>query len=138
MEEEADSRLISHVANARPEGFKNFQLLCNDSEVVAYFSAYFDQFKTKNIEKIRMKYGLKERQQNIPIHRLADILDSGKTRTLLETHILTSCDFTSKVLSKCHPSVQNQIDFCTTEDTSEDYYISQQAEKYLMKFSERN
>ena len=34
--------------------------------------------------------------------------------------------------------MQNQIDFCTTEDTSEDYYISQQAEKYLMKFSERN
>ena len=36
---------------------------------------------------MRMKYGLKERRQNIPIHRLADILDSGKTRTLLETHI---------------------------------------------------
>ena len=49
MEEEADSRLILHVANARSEGFKNFQLLCNDSEVVAYLSAYFDQFKTENI-----------------------------------------------------------------------------------------
>lgn len=51
---------------------------------------------------------------------------------------LTSCDFTSKVVSKYHPSVQNQKDFFTTEDASEDYYISQQAEKYLMKFSELN
>ena len=43
--------------------------------------------KQRTFRKMRMKYGLKERRQNIPIHRLADILDSGKTRTLLETHI---------------------------------------------------
>ena len=100
MEGEADSQLILHVANARAQGFKNFFVLSNDSDVVTYLSAYFDKFKTKNVEKIRVKYGLKERQRHIPIHCLADIFGSGKSRVLPKTHILTGCDFTSKVRSK--------------------------------------
>ena len=72
--------MILHVANARVEHFKIFLVLSNDSDVVIYFSAYFDKFKTKNVKKIGVKYGLKERQWSIPIHRLADILDSGKSR----------------------------------------------------------
>ena len=47
-----------------------------------------------------MKYGLKERIRHIPIHYLADILDSGKSRAMLKTQILTDCDFTSKRGSK--------------------------------------
>ena len=100
MEEEADSRLNLHVANARAEGFKNFLVLSDDSDVVTYLSAYFDQFKTKNVEKIRVKYGLKKRKRHIPIHRLADISGSNKSRALLKTDILTGCDFTSKVRPK--------------------------------------
>ena len=65
---------------------------------------------------MRVKYGLKERQRHIPIHRLADILDSGKSRALLKAHILTGGDFG---------------DF-------ENDYISQQVEKYHMKFDESN
>ena len=75
-------------------------MLSNDSDVVTYISPYFDQFKTKNIEKIQVKYGLKEREQHAPIHRLADILESDRSRALLKTHVLTGYDFTSKVESK--------------------------------------
>ena len=35
MEEKADSRFILHFANARAEGFKNFPVLSNDSDVVS-------------------------------------------------------------------------------------------------------
>ena len=51
-----------HVANPMAEGLKNFLVLYNDSDVVTYISAYFDQLKTKNVEKIRMKYEVKKRQ----------------------------------------------------------------------------
>ena len=43
-EEEADSRLIFHVANARAEGCQTFLVFSNDSDFVAYHSIYFDQF----------------------------------------------------------------------------------------------
>ena len=59
MEEEADSRLILHVANARTESFKNFVVLFYDYDVVTYLLTYFDQLKTKNVDKIQVKYGLK-------------------------------------------------------------------------------
>ena len=100
MEKEADSRLILHVANARVEGFKNVLVLSNDYDVVTYLLGYFDLFKRKNGEKIRVNNGLKERQRHILIHRLADILDSGKSRALLKTHSLTGCDFTRMTGSK--------------------------------------
>ena len=56
-----DSRLILHVANARVKCFKNLLVLSNDSDFVTYRSAYFDQLKIKNVEKIWVKYGHKER-----------------------------------------------------------------------------
>ena len=46
MKEEADSRLILHIATRNTEGFKNFLVISNNSKVVTYLSAYFDQFKT--------------------------------------------------------------------------------------------
>ena len=73
MEEEADSRLILHVAYASVEGFINFLVLSNDSNVVTYLSVCFNQLKTNNVKKLRLKYGLKERLRN----RLADIFGSG-------------------------------------------------------------
>ena len=111
MKEDADSRLILQVANARAKGFKNFLVLSNDSDIVTYFSAYFNHFKTKPVEKIQGKYGLKQQQRQIQIHLSGDILDSCKSRGLLKTHILTGCDFESKVGSKYHPSMQNQTNF---------------------------
>ena len=84
MEEETDSRLVLHVANAMAEVFKNFLVLSNDSDVVTYLSAYFDQFKTKNIEKMQVKYELKEHQWHILIHCLAELFNSGKSRELVK------------------------------------------------------
>ena len=48
MEEEADSRLNFHVANARVEGFKKVLVLPNDSDVVTQSSAYFDKERWEN------------------------------------------------------------------------------------------
>ena len=69
IEEETDPRLILYFADAKAEGFKNFLVLSNDSDIVTYLSAYFDQFETKNVKKIWVNNGLKERQRHVTIHR---------------------------------------------------------------------
>ena len=56
-------------------------------------------------------------------------LDPGKSRALLETHVLTGCDFMSKVGSKLSSINAEPENICTTEEASEDDYVSQQAEK---------
>ena len=94
-------KMTLFVANTRAKGFKNFLVFSNDSVIITYLSTYFYQFKTKNIEKIRVKYGLKERQQQI--NCLVDILRSGKSRALLKTHILPGCDFMSKIIINPEP-----------------------------------
>ena len=43
---------------------------------------------------------IEERQRHIPVHRLAYILGTEKSRPLLKAHILTVCDVTSKIGSK--------------------------------------
>ena len=73
MEEEADPGLILHVAYASVEGLINFLVLSNDSDIVTYLSVCFNQLKTNNVKKTRLKYGLQERLRN----RLADIFGSG-------------------------------------------------------------
>ena len=65
-------------------------------------------------------------------------LDFGKSRALLETHILTGCDFTSKVGSKLSSINAEPENICTTEEAPEDDYVSHQAEKYHMKVAESN
>ena len=100
IEGAADSRLILHVANAKIKCFRNFLVLSNDSDVGSYLLPYFDQFKTKNDEKIGVKCELKVCHRHLLIHHLAEILGSGNSRAFLETLILTGCNFTSKVRSK--------------------------------------
>ena len=42
-----------------------------------------------NVNKIWVKFRIRERQRHIPLHRLAKILGAEKLRALLNAHILT-------------------------------------------------
>ena len=48
-----------------------------------------------NANKIGVKFGILERQRHIPVHQLAEILGTEKSRALFKAHILTGCDVTS-------------------------------------------
>ena len=65
-----------------------------------YTLAYFHVFKTMNVNKIWVKFGIRERQIHIPVYQLAEILGIERLRALLKAHILTGCDVTSKTGSK--------------------------------------
>ena len=53
-----------------------------------------------SVNKIWAKFGILERQRHVPVHQLAEILGTEKSRALLKAHILTGCDVTSKIGSK--------------------------------------
>ena len=62
--------------------------------------AYFHVYKTMNVNKIGVKFGILERQRHIPVRQLAEILGTGKPRALCNVHILKGCDVTSLTGSK--------------------------------------
>ena len=100
IEEEADCRIVLHIACAAKKDFRQFLVLSNDTDVVICNLAYFHVYKTMSVNKIWAKFGILGRQRHVPVHQLAEILGTEKSRALLKAHILTGCDVTSKIGSK--------------------------------------
>ena len=100
IEKEAYYHMIVHIVSAANKDLKQVVVLSNRTDVAMGTLAYFHVFKTTNVNKIWVKFGIHERQRYIPIHRLAEILGTEKSRALLKAHILTGCDVTSKTGSK--------------------------------------
>ena len=65
IEEEADSRIVLHTACAAKKDFRQFLVLSNDTDVVMYNLAYFHVYKTINVNKIWVKFGILERQRTM-------------------------------------------------------------------------
>ena len=100
IEEGAGSRIVLHTTCAAKRDFRQFLVLSTDTDVVMYNLAYSHVYKTMNVNKIGVKFGIHQYQRHIPVHDLAEILGTEKSRALLKAHILTGCDVTSKIRSK--------------------------------------
>ena len=96
IEKEAYSHIVVHIASAAHKDFKQFLVLSNDTDVAMYTLAYFHVFKTTNVKKIWVTFGIHERQRHIPVYKLAEIFGTDRLRALLKAHILTGCYVTSK------------------------------------------
>ena len=95
-------------------------------------------YKTMNVNKIWVKFGILERQRHITVYQLTEILGTKKSRVLHKANILTGCDATSKIGSKTAA-----FKACTEKylyDFGEQFhdYRFQMAEKYLVKVIEPN
>ena len=95
-------------------------------------------YKTMNVNKIWVKFGILERQRHITVYQLTEILGTKKSRVLLKAHILSGCDVASKTGSKTAA-----FKACTEKylhDFGEQFhdYHFQMAEKYLVKVIEPN
>ena len=79
-----------------------------------YTLAYFHVFKTTNVNKLWVKFGIHERLIHIPVYHLAKILEAERLRAQLKAHILSGCDVTSKTGSKsaaCKAFPENHYEF---------------------------
>ena len=71
MEKEAFSRVVLHIASAAKKGLKQFLVLLN--------LVYFHVFKTMNVNRTCVKFGIHECQRHIPVYQLAEILGTEKS-----------------------------------------------------------
>ena len=98
--EEADGRIIPHIAKAIIAGNKRIVVFSNDTDVVVFILYYIHEFIRLGAKEIWIRYGTGASTRYIPLHVLAVKLGEVKAKLVLKLHILSGCDVTSKVGTK--------------------------------------
>ena len=91
----------------------------NDTDVVVYLLYYIHHFINRGIEELWIKYGTGDKTRHIPIHKLGSVLGHQHCKVILNAHILTGSDVTSKLGTKAAA-------------------FKSEPEKYLESFAEMN
>ena len=130
--EEADARIIPHVAFSIRSGTKRVVVLSNDTDVVVLLLYYFNQFLSMGVQQLWIKFGTGDNSRYIPIHTLADKLGENNCQMVLKVHGLTGCDVTSKLGTKAagmKADIRQLVNFGVSELVDPSSFV--QAEKYM-------
>ncbi|KAG1682452.1 Solute carrier family 22 member 2 [Nymphon striatum] len=98
--EEADARIIPHVLHAVQHGMRRIVVLSSDTDVSILLIYYWATFLSNGLQELWVKAGVGDSTRFIPIHTLASRLGSALCHVLPAVHMLTGCDYTSKVGTK--------------------------------------
>ena len=90
--EEADTRMMVHVADALGNGHKSIMIQTADTDVVVLAVAVVGAL---SLEELWVSYGTGKSHKVLPAHVFAKALGSSKSRCLPFFHALTGCDTTS-------------------------------------------
>ena len=112
--EEADIRIIPHILYATEKGSEPVIVLSNDTDILVLNLYYTEKFKRKGLKEIMQRCGIGNTTRYIPVHILADKLGRDMCKVLPALHILTGCDMTSKVGTKCSGMKANPVQFLVT------------------------
>ncbi len=107
--EEADTRIILHLAHCRKEAHASAMIRTVDSDVVVLAIAYFHQL---GFEQLYVAYGVGKKFSYIPCHEIAESLQPQKCRALPFFHSITGCDTTSSFASKGKKSAWDAWNSC--------------------------
>ena len=91
-QEEADGRLLFHVADAARCGHTNVTIRSVDTDVVVLAISLFTQI---NIPDLWIAFGTGKDFRYLPIHEIVNSLGPAKTDSLLFFHSFTGCDSVS-------------------------------------------
>ena len=130
--EEADARIIPHIAASISDGSKRIVVLSNDTDVLVLLINYFTDFLAKGVVQLWIKYGLGDKTRYIPVHTLARRLGRDTCAALLKCHAITGCDVTSKLGTKANAlkaNLQLLLDFGKSVHPDSSSFL--QAERYL-------
>ena len=92
LHEEADTRMMVHVADAVGNGHKSIMIRTADTDVVVLAVA---AVAALSLDELWMSYGTGKSHKVLPAHVFAKALGSSKSRCLPFFHVLTGCDTTS-------------------------------------------
>ena len=89
--EEADTRILLHVANCAKQGYKRIAIRTVDTDVVVLAVAHFQYL---DIEELWINFGVGKHHRMIPAHAISNFLNE-KAIALMMFHALTGCDTVS-------------------------------------------
>ena len=89
--EEADTRILLHVAHCTKQGFKRISIRTVDTDIVVLAVGHFQSL---NMDELWVHFGVRNRCRYIPAHALANELKE-KAKALMMFHALTGCDTVS-------------------------------------------
>ena len=95
--EEADTRMMLHLADAYSEGFRKFLLRTVDTNVVVLSVAAAAKLK---IQELWIAFGTGKHLRYIPAHEIAVSLAPSKSQALPFFHAFTGCDTVSAFHTK--------------------------------------
>jgi hypothetical protein len=92
--EEADTRMILHVASATAAGFSKILIRTVDTDVVVLAIACFHRLSVP-VSELWVAFGAGKHLRYLPIHLLATLLGSDRSCALPFFHAFTGCDTVS-------------------------------------------
>ena len=95
--EEADTRMVLHLADAAKKGYNKILLRTVDTDVVVLSVAAFAKLE---IQELWIAFGTGKNFRYIPIHEIAASLGPAKSQALPIFHAYTGCDTVSSFATK--------------------------------------
>ena len=89
--EEADTRILLHVAHCAKQGYKRISIRTVDTDIVVLAVGHIQSL---NIDELWVHFGVKNHCRYIPAHAIANELKE-KAKALMMFHALTGCDTVS-------------------------------------------
>jgi hypothetical protein len=135
--EEADTRLLLHVAHCAKQGLRKVAILTVDTDVVVLAVAHFHAIP---VDELWVSFGVGNHFRHFAIHAIANNLKREKSKALLLFHALSGCDTVSSFLGRGKKSAWLAWDACpAVTDTfiglsSEPEEINPQALKEIERF----
>ena len=99
-EEEADSRLLSHIDWSVEKGCERIIVLSNDTDTVVQILRHITAFFEKGLQEMWVEFGTGEHRRKIPLHCLHAKLGEHFCNILLKAHVMSGNDVVSKIGTK--------------------------------------
>ena len=89
--EEADTRILLHIAHCAQQGYKRISIQTVDTDVVVLAVGHFQSL---DIEELWINFGFGKHYRNIAAHAISRFLNE-RAKALIMFHALTGCDTVS-------------------------------------------
>jgi len=131
--EEAGARIVANVMHAVTHGISRIIVLSADTDVFVLMVFYWNVLHSHGLSELWVKDGVGDSTRFIPLHVLALAAQMGENlcQVLPAVHVLTRCDYTSKIGTKHAALMTNPEHYLEDFGTKIDESTIDKAEEYL-------
>ena len=133
IQQDLTSVIIPHASQAIKEKSSNIVILANDADVVVLVLYYMETFVREVSQKLWIRYGTGDHTRYLPIHIMYGKLGASFCSVLLNAHILTGCDMTSKVGTKESTIKVKPDKFLHAFGSTDEINFLRQSEEYILQ-----